>query len=45
MVRAPLLAKVPSPTSYAVVLLITAAGWILTYRMFSNFRRRIVYWG
>ena len=44
VVRAPFLDKVPSLTSYAVVLLITACGWILTYRVFSNFRKRISYW-
>jgi ABC-type polysaccharide/polyol phosphate export permease len=44
VVRAPFLDKVPSLTSFAVVLLITACGWILTYRVFSNFRKRISYW-
>ena len=44
VVRAPFLGTVPSLTSYAVVLLITASGWILTYRVFSNFRKRISYW-
>ena len=31
-------------TSYVVVLLITVGGWVLTYRVFSHFRKRIAYW-
>jgi ABC-type polysaccharide/polyol phosphate export permease len=44
LVRGPLLGEVPGPVSYVVVLLITAAGWLLTYRVFSHFRKRIAYW-
>jgi ABC-type polysaccharide/polyol phosphate export permease len=44
MVRGPLLGNVPGSISYAVVLFITIGGWILTYRVFSHFRRRIAYW-
>jgi len=44
LIRAPLLGRVPGITSYAVVLLITAGGWALTYRVFSHFRKRIAYW-
>ena len=44
MVRAPLLGHVPEIISYVVVLLITVGGWILTYWLFSHFRKRIAYW-
>jgi len=44
MVRGPLLGSVPGLTSYVVVLLITAGGWILTYRVFGYLRKRIAYW-
>jgi homopolymeric O-antigen transport system permease protein len=44
VVRAPLLGTLPELTSYVVVALITLAGWILTYRVFRQFRRRIAYW-
>lgn len=44
IVRGPLLGRVPEITSYVVVLLITVGGWILTYRLFSRFRKRIAYW-
>ena len=44
LVRGPLLGEVPGPISYVVVLLITAGGWLLTYRVFSHFRKRIAYW-
>jgi ABC-type polysaccharide/polyol phosphate export permease len=44
IVRAPLLGDVPRGISYAVVLLITACGWTLTYRLFGHFRKRIAYW-
>jgi ABC-type polysaccharide/polyol phosphate export permease len=44
LVRAPLLGNAPDLISYAVVLGITVIGWLVTYRMFSNFRRRIAYW-
>jgi homopolymeric O-antigen transport system permease protein len=44
VVRAPLLGTLPELTSYVVVALITLAGWILTYGVFRQFRRRIAYW-
>ncbi|HLH96607.1 MAG TPA: ABC transporter permease [Xanthobacteraceae bacterium] len=44
LVRAPLLGEVPSASSYAVVLGLTVLGWILTYRVFKHFRKRIAYW-
>jgi ABC-type polysaccharide/polyol phosphate export permease len=44
MVRGPLLGNVPGVISYVVVVLITVAGWALTYRVFRHFRRRIAYW-
>ena len=44
LVRAPLLGKVPSLTSYAVVMALTFLGWWLTYRVFKHFRKRIAYW-
>jgi ABC-type polysaccharide/polyol phosphate export permease len=44
LVRGPLLGRVPGITSYVVVLLITVGGWVLTYRVFAHFRKRIAYW-
>jgi ABC-type polysaccharide/polyol phosphate export permease len=44
MVRGPLLGNVPGATSYIVVLVITVGGWILTYRVFRFFRKRVAYW-
>jgi ABC-type polysaccharide/polyol phosphate export permease len=44
IVRGPLLGKVPGIISYVVVLLITAGGWTITYRVFAHFRKRIAYW-
>jgi len=44
IVRAPLLGRFPSFTSYAVTLLIAFAGWILTYFAFQRFKPRIAYW-
>ncbi len=44
LVRGPLLGEVPGPISYVVVLLVTAGGWLLTYRVFRHFRKRIAYW-
>jgi ABC-type polysaccharide/polyol phosphate export permease len=44
LVRAPLLGRLPSATSYAVVLAVTVLGGALTYWVFKRFRKRISYW-
>jgi ABC-type polysaccharide/polyol phosphate export permease len=44
IVRGPLLGRVPETTSYVVIIAITVAGWLLTYQVFSHFRKRIAYW-
>jgi ABC-type polysaccharide/polyol phosphate export permease len=44
IVRSPLLGKLPGITSYAIVIVITAGGWYLTYAVMRRFRRRIAYW-
>ena len=44
VLRAPLLGRIPSMTSYAIVLTITMIGWLLMYRVFRHFRKRIAYW-
>jgi ABC-type polysaccharide/polyol phosphate export permease len=44
VVRAPLLGSAPAEASYAAALAIAAVGWLLTFLMFSHFRKRIAYW-
>lgn len=45
IVRDPLLGgKLPPVSSCLAVVLITVAGWMLTYVMFARFRKRIAYW-
>jgi len=44
IMRAPMLGKVPSLLTVAVVVAIAIGGWIATYAMFARFRRRIPYW-
>lgn len=45
IVRDPLLGgKLPPVSSCLAVVLITVAGWTLTYVMFARFRKRIAYW-
>jgi ABC-type polysaccharide/polyol phosphate export permease len=44
VVRAPLLAMVPSALTYEVVLFGTVVGWGLTLWLYSRFRRRLAYW-
>ena len=44
VVRTPLLGAVPTATSYATGLAITAVGWCLTFLAFRFFRKRIAYW-
>lgn len=44
VVRAPLVGRVPDATSYGVMIVMTIAGWWVTYAMFKRFRKRIAYW-
>jgi ABC-type polysaccharide/polyol phosphate export permease len=44
IVREPLLGSVPSAENYAVVLVITAAGFVLTMMVYGRFKTRVVYW-
>ena len=44
LVRSPLLGDLPATESYMTVVLMTIVGWLLAYRMFSRFRKRIAYW-
>lgn len=44
LLRAPLLASVPTLTSWLVVALITILGWSLTLLLISRTKHRIVYW-
>jgi ABC-type polysaccharide/polyol phosphate export permease len=44
VVRAPLVAKVPTLETYLAMLIITVVGWGMTYAFFNRFRRRIAYW-
>jgi ABC-type polysaccharide/polyol phosphate export permease len=44
IVRTPLLGNSASVLSWAVVILITVVGYILTLLVFSRFRARIAYW-
>ena len=44
LIRAPLLGGVPAPLTWAMVLGITAAGWLVTALFFRRFRARIPYW-
>ena len=44
LVRAPLLGQVPAPLTWAVVLGVTAGGWLVTFFFFRRFRSRIPYW-
>jgi ABC-type polysaccharide/polyol phosphate export permease len=39
-----LLGNVPTLANYAVVLAMTAAGFLLTMLMYGRFRTRVVYW-
>jgi ABC-type polysaccharide/polyol phosphate export permease len=45
VVRAPLIGQVPGAASYGVMIVMTIAGWWLTYAAFKRFRKRIAYWG
>jgi ABC-type polysaccharide/polyol phosphate export permease len=44
LVRSPLLGQEPAAESYFAAALITIAGSLLTYWLFSYFRKRIAYW-
>ena len=44
VIRAPLLGHAAPLQSWAIVLLVTAAGWLVTLAMFSRFRGRVAYW-
>ena len=44
VVRAPLLGQAPGLESWIAVLLITCAGWLVTFAFFRRYRRRIAYW-
>lgn len=44
VVRAPLIGRMPEAISYGVLIVMTIAGWALTYAMFKRFRKRLAYW-
>ena len=44
ILRAPMLGAVPGPATWAAVLGITAAGWLVTLLLLLRARRRIPYW-
>jgi ABC-2 type transport system permease protein/lipopolysaccharide transport system permease protein len=44
LMRAPLLGQAPSPWSWPVALITTACLCVLSFGLFTKFRRRIVYW-
>ena len=44
LVRAPLLGQAPELASWLAVTGITLGGWVVTFALFRNYRRRIAYW-
>ncbi len=44
IVRTPLLGGVPSWLSYELVALFAVVGWLVTFDLYSRFRRRLPYW-
>lgn len=44
LVREPLLGETPTLEAWAVVLSVTAIGWVLAFLMFARYRARITYW-
>jgi ABC-type polysaccharide/polyol phosphate export permease len=44
IVRAPMLGRVPSATSYLVMAAILVVGGFIGFMMFRYFRRRVPYW-
>ena len=43
-VRAPLLGETPAATTYLVLGVMALVGWLVTFTIFSNIRRRIVHY-
>jgi ABC-type polysaccharide/polyol phosphate export permease len=31
-------------SSYAIILAVTVLGWLVTFHLFSRFRKRIAFW-
>lgn len=44
VVRAPLLGRMPSPTTWGATLTITICGWLVTCILYTRRRGRIAYW-
>jgi ABC-type polysaccharide/polyol phosphate export permease len=44
IVRSPLLGAAPAPTSWLIMLLVTALGGTAGFMLFARFRTRIAYW-
>jgi ABC-type polysaccharide/polyol phosphate export permease len=44
IVREPLLGRLPSAANYAVVLSVTAVGFVLAMLIYGRYRLRLVYW-
>jgi ABC-type polysaccharide/polyol phosphate export permease len=44
IVRAPLIGHVPQFESYLITIAVTLVGWIATYVIFNQFRKRIAFW-
>jgi ABC-type polysaccharide/polyol phosphate export permease len=44
IVRAPLIGHVPQLESYLITVAVTLVGWIATYVIFNQFRKRIAFW-
>jgi ABC-type polysaccharide/polyol phosphate export permease len=44
VVRAPLLGTAPAALSYVAVSLLAVVGWLVTFDLYSRFRRRVPYW-
>lgn len=44
VVRMPLLGHAPPASSWMATLVIGAIGWVITFLIFSRFRKRIAYW-
>lgn len=44
LIRAPLLGALPSLSSWLLISIFAASGWILTLLLLRRYRKRIVYW-
>ena len=44
VVRAPLLGGAPQLLSYVFVSMTALVGWLITFDLYSRFRRRLPYW-